>query len=193
MTFSVDDFIGQLQGLLPPGPAWDAEQGVVLGQLLEAWAMEFARIQGDIERLANEADPRFTFDLLGDYERLFGLPTDCMVGIDQTLEQRRNAVVSQMASVGGQSRAYFISLAAAAGYTITITELTPHTVLSAVNYPLYGQDWRYAWQVTGAGALVVDYKKVNGGVNEPLATWGNNLITCLFNRFKPAHTVVIFA
>lgn len=189
---TADDYFGQLKALLPPGPAWDMEQSAYASQLLHGWAEELARVYNRAQDLVEESDPRTTLELLLDYERIFGLPTDCMAGQDLTLEQRRQALVSQMVSVGGQSRAYFIALAAAAGYTVTITEFKKHTVLSGVNYPLYDEAWHYAWRIEGADPFVITYWKVNGGVNEPLASWGNNLLVCLLRRFKPAHTVLIF-
>lgn len=193
MALTSDDFYNQLQDLLPPGPAWDVEQSVNAKQLLLAWATEFARVQADIDRLIDETDPRTTSDLLPDYERIFGLPTDCTAGTDLTLQQRRAALVSQMTSTGGQSRAYFIALAAAVGYTITITEFRPHTVMSDVTVPIYGIEWAHIWQVNNSNNPPPQYLTVQGAVNEPLAVWAGNLLTCLFNRLKPAHTQIIFA
>jgi uncharacterized protein YmfQ (DUF2313 family) len=127
-----------------------------------------------------------------DYERIFGLPTACMYGIDQTVEQRHEALVSQMISVGGQSRAYFIALALAAGFIITITEFKPFDVGMTVADPIYGPDWSFAWQVNAA-TTTITWFRVSGGVNEALAAWGNELLECLINRYKPAHTIAIFS
>ena len=190
---TADDFYNQLTKLLPPGPAWDMEQSVVASQMLAAWADEFSRVYNRAEALIQEADPRTTLELLLDYERVFGLPTDCMAGTDQTLQQRRSALVSQMVSVGGQSKEYLIGLAAAVGYTVTITEFRPNTVLSGVDEPIYGMDFAFIWQVNGANTPAPQFATVMSGVNEPLAVWGGNLLTCLFNRFKPAHTQIIFS
>jgi uncharacterized protein YmfQ (DUF2313 family) len=65
--------------------------------------------------------------------------------------------------------------------------------MSGVDMPIYGLDWAWIWQVNGANAAPPQYLTVFGGVNEPLAIWQGNLLTCLFNRFKPAHTQIIFA
>ena len=189
---SADDYFEQLKALLPPGPAWDMEQSAYASQLLHGWAQELARVYNRAQDLVEEADPRTTPELLLDYERIFGLPTDCMAGTEQTLAQRRQALVSQMVSVGGQDRAYFIALAASVGYTVTIEEFRPHTVLSGVDVPIYGMEWAFIWRVNGANTPAPQYLTVLGGVNEPLAVWGGNLLTCLFNRFKPAHTQIIF-
>jgi uncharacterized protein YmfQ (DUF2313 family) len=191
MDLNAADFKNQLANLLPAGPAWDLD-GSSAEQFLDAWAEEFFRAQARAAALITEADPRSTFDLLPDYERIFGLPTDCMIGVDQTLAQRRNALLAQMTSIGGQSRQYFIDLAAAAGFVITITEFKPFSVGGTVDDVLWGPDWAYAWQVN-APPETVTYFRVTSGVNEALASWGNNLLECLINRFKPAHTIAIFA
>jgi uncharacterized protein YmfQ (DUF2313 family) len=186
------DYFRALKALLPFGPAWDLDNDSMASKQIDAWSQEFARVQARADALGEEADPRITYELLPDYERIFGLPTDCMSGVNQTLQQRHNALVSQMTSVGGQSRQYFIDLAAAAGFAITITEFTPFTVGMTVADPLYGTDWRFAWQVN-ASLNTVTHFTVASGVNEALGTWGNNLLECLINRYKPAHTIAIFS
>jgi len=191
MALTADDYYRQLVALLPHGPAWSVEDSNFASQLLNGFAQELARIQARADALIDEADPRSSYELLSDLERNFGLPTDCMAGIDQSLQQRRNALVSQMVSVGGQSRAYFIALAAAAGFTITITEFRPFTVGMTVADPLYGAEWAYAWQVNAQGAAVTHFT-VASGVNESLSAWGNELLECLLKRYKPAHTALNF-
>jgi uncharacterized protein YmfQ (DUF2313 family) len=183
--------LNQLTALLPIGPAWQLDESVLSAQL-DAWSNEFARVQAHIDGHIDEADPRLTYALLPDYERLFGLPADCMVGVDQTLSQRRNALLMQMTGVGSQSRQYYIDLAAAAGYSITITEFTPYNVSMTVDMPIIGPDWAYAWQIN-APSVTVTYFLANSGVNEALASWGNTQLECLINRYKPAHTIAIFS
>jgi uncharacterized protein YmfQ (DUF2313 family) len=193
MDLSADDYARQLAALLPSGPAWATEDVTeTLSLQLNAWAQEFSRIQARADVLIEEADPRITYELLTDYERIFGLPTACMYGIEQTVEQRHEALVSQMISVGGQSRAYFIALALAAGFIITITEFKPFDVGMTVADLIYGPDWYFAWQVNAPTTTVTSFM-VSGGVNEALAAWGNQLLECLINRYKPAHTIAIFS
>jgi len=193
MDLSADDYARQLAALLPPGPAWSTDDAAAtLSSQLNAWAQEFARIQARADVLVEEADPRITYELLTDYERIFGLPTACMYGIEQTVQQRHDALVSQMTSVGGQSRAYFIALALAAGFIITITEFKPFDVGMTVADPVYGVDWVFAWQVNAATTTVTYFRAVSG-VDEALAAWGNQLLECLINRYKPAHTLAIFS
>jgi uncharacterized protein YmfQ (DUF2313 family) len=188
MGLVATDFYNELTALLPSGPAWESDDN----KQLDAWAQELTRIQSRSDVLVEEFDPRTTYELLTDYERIFGLPSACMYGVTQTLEQRHNQLVAQMTSYGGQSRAYFIALALAAGFTITITEFTPFNVGMDVNDIIYGPEWAYAWQINSPINTVV-YFLATSLVSEPLALWGNTLLECLINRYKPAHTIALFA
>lgn len=188
MGLVATDFYNELTALLPAGPAWESDDN----PQLSAWSEELARVQSRADTLVEEFDPRTTYELLPDYERIFGLPTDCMYNIAQTLQQRHSSLVAQMTSFGGQSRAYFINLALSAGFIITITEFKPFSVGGTVADIIYGPEWAYAWQINAPLNTVVNFL-VNSGVNEALGAWGNTLLECLINRFKPAHTIAIFA
>lgn len=187
-----ESYLRQLQALLPPGAAWPREDSATLTQTLWALAEEFARVDGRAATLRDEADPRTTFELLIDWERAFGLPAPCMDGVSQTLQQRRNALVAQVTGIGDQSRQYFIDLAASAGFSISITEFEPWTFSKPFSAPLYGQAWRFAWQVN-APLETVGYWTFRDPFSMPFAWWGNELLECLISRLRPAHTHVLFA
>lgn len=191
MALTTDDYLKQLQALLPQGPAWSREPDAVLTKLLTAFAEEFARVDGRIDGLLNEADPRTTSELLEDWERVAGLPDLC-TGIPETIAQRRELLVAKLTNTGGQSRQFFIDLAAKLGYDITITEFKRFRVTSRVNEQLTNADWSYAWRVNAQQDTVRTFR-VNGRVSEPLATWGNQPLECMITRLKPAHTHVQFA
>jgi len=187
------DFYGMLAKLLPIGPAWDYEDGSTLSNFLDGWSQEFGRWQAAADALVDSADPRSANQLLPDYERIFGLPTACMTGISQSLQQRRNALVAQMTNSGGQSVAYLVGLAAQAGFAVTITEFAVTTVNMGAADGLIDVNWASAFQVNGAvGGMVTNFT-VGSGVDEALAMWGNTLLECLINQYKPAHTVAVFA
>ena len=192
MGVVASDYYLELAALLPPGPAWDLDAPSVLTKFLEAWSQELARIQARADSLVAEADPCTTNEVLADYERIFGLPTDCMTGIIQTLQQRHSALVAQMTGIGGQSISYFINLAASAGYTITITEFTASTVAMTVADAIVGGDWTATWQVNAVLNAVTNFL-ADSLVDEALGSWGNTQLECLINRFKPAHTHALFS
>jgi uncharacterized protein YmfQ (DUF2313 family) len=112
--------------LLPRGGAWPRDQESVLQKVV--WGL--AGIWGDpVEAeaallLTKESDPRSTVMLLPDWERAWGLPDLCLAE-PLTIADRQNALVSRMTMLGGQSRAFFIKLAASIGYVIRITEYAP--------------------------------------------------------------------
>ena len=186
------DYKNELAALLPHGPAWNTEESSTLTNFLDSWSQELARVQDRADVLSNDVDPHITYELLTDYERIFGLPTDCMADIPLTLQQRHNILISQMTSSGGQSRAYFIALALAAGFVVTIIEFKPFDVTGHVVDLIYGADWAYAWQINSP-AVNATHFVVTSLVDESLGTWGNQLIECIINRYRPAHTITIFS
>ena len=182
----------QLQGLLPQGPAWPREPEAVLTLLLDAWASEFSMIDGRANKLADELDPRTTSELLDDWERVVGLPSSCMVGVIQSVAERRAALYSKLTGLGGQSRQFFLDLAASLGYTVTITEYRPYHVNNAVNLPINSELWSFVWQVNSQLNTVRRFT-VGSAVNDALASWGNQLLECAISQLTPAHTKVLFA
>lgn len=194
MGLTTTDYLRQLQALLPPGPAWPRSDDALLTRLLGALAAELARVDGRAQRLVEEADPRTVAELFVDWERVAGLPDACAqaYGGEQTLAQRRVALVGRLTTLGGQSPAYFIGLAAALGYAITITEFRAHSVNDDAEYPLYDTAWNFAWQVNAALNTIADIT-VASTVEDPIAAWGNALLECVIKRLKPAHTAVLFS
>lgn len=191
MGMTAEDYLAQLQALLPQGPAWPRDAGATLTKLLQAMADELARVDSRAATLIGETDPRTTSELLADWERVAGLPDTCVTAA-QTTAQRRAALHARLTTLGGQKGAYFIALAASLGYTVTITEFHQHTVADDVEYPLYGHPWQFAWQVN-APQNTVGTLSVTDTVADPLAWWGNELLECVIRRLKPAHTHTLFA
>ena len=188
------DYLHQLQALLPPGPAWQKDDNALLTRVLSGLSGELARVDGRAWQIAEEADPRTVAELFADWERVTGLPDACAVafGGTQTAAQRRAALLGRLTTMGGQSPAYYIALAASIGYAITITEFRAHTVEDDVNYALFGGAWDFAWQVNAA-LNTINEITVDMTVEDPLAAWGNALLECVINRLKPAHTTLLYS
>lgn len=195
MVMSAAEYLAQLQALLPRGLAWALSRAAVLTALLQAWADEFSRIDARANALADEADPRTTAELLSDWERVAGLPDPC-VTINQTIDQRRAALVSKLTLLGGQSRAYYISIAQAMGYPdATIEEFTGGMNCNDdCNDALGDIDGYFIWRLNlpaSTGGIFV--ATCNSDCNSFLQSWGDEAIECRVNLLKPAHTQVIFA
>lgn len=182
----------QLDALLPQGQAWPREPGSRLHALTRALAEEFARVEARADALLSEALPATTLEMLEDWERVTGLPDPCVTE-SQTIQERRNAMLARLTSAGGQSREFFISLAECLGFTITITEFHPFRAgRSSAGDAACSVEWRHAWRVNAPETTVISFRAGQSAAGEPLRKWGNELLECVFNRVKPAHTVLLF-
>lgn len=194
MAHSPEEYGQLLKNLLPSGAAFVREPGTNLEQLLLGLAVEFSRVEARADQLAVEVNPLNSVELLPDWERAAGLPDKCSGQLETTLQGRRNAVIAKLASTGGQSVQYFIEVAAALGYTITITEFRPFQVgRSRVGEALTNGPWQFAWQINAPGVTVVSFRVGLSAVGEALRTWGNDTLECKIRQIAPAHTIPIFS
>jgi uncharacterized protein YmfQ (DUF2313 family) len=235
VTRTGEEYADAFQRLLPLGQAWPRGEDSVLMKVVRG----LTRIWGDFEIRASkllemESDPRQTIELLPDWERNWGLPDPCYAE-PQSIAERQLALVMRMTLEGGQSRQFFIDVAAMLGYTITITEYRPffiamdgcgdcrtigalppdpmrnqwgqpilappgdHNVsdgeLSArPNYGLGPLEVRYYWTVHVHMAKLTWFRVTSGqtGVDPHLRIGLADDLECLLNRWKPAHTQIIF-
>lgn len=192
-------YAGQMQQLLPTGPAWQVPPGGVMAGLLLALGEEFARIDGRAAALLDEADPRSALELLPDWERVAGLPDECTGQPDDTGE-RQVALHQKLTGLGGQNRAAYVELAARIGYSIVIEEHREARVGMRAGDPVNGLAWAFAWtvHVTPPEGFLTEgeflaYAKVGDRAGVRLVGYGRLDIECVIRRAAPAHTTVLFA
>lgn len=193
MALTAAEYLAQLQALLPPGAAWRRDAGSALTELLAALAEELAHIDQRVDALLAESDPRTTYELLADWERVAGLPDPCTPA-DASIEERRLSLVQRLTMLGGASRQYFIDLAAALGYPgATVTEFRPFTCVSECEDSLtQAPDWPHTWQLNLAETRITNMTCVSA-CNAALRSWGDFTIECVVRRLRPAQTHVLFA
>jgi uncharacterized protein YmfQ (DUF2313 family) len=161
------------------------------------------------DNLLLEAFPDTATLTLSDWERNYQI----IVPAGVSIAQRQRAVVQRRRMRGGLSRRYFVALAAAVGYTITIEEI-PSNGLGG------GATDKYVWRIhvglaempttteftagdSGAGELLTDWDQLgkttsfftagDSGAGELLTDWPDDRnLEELFNNLKPAHTRIIF-
>lgn len=145
----------QFFALQPPGQALPTDPDSVWGRLLDGLAREYGRTESRSSALVRESDPRQSAVLLPDWERVCGLPGDCAIAWDSTLQARRAAVVAQLTGAGGQRIAYFQQLAALLGLSIRVTEYRPFlTGLSRCGQRLNGDhDVRFSGPWWSGGSV----------------------------------------
>ena len=234
---SGSDYGTSLLSLLPQGQAWPKHPGTTLDLacrgLAEYWGFVDSRAADLLER---ESDPRYTIEMLPDWERNWGLPDPCYEA-PLTIAERQLALLMRMTMIGSQSRQFFIDIAAMIGYTITITEYrtfvcgidrvgdarvygaagAPDPIMynewgnpimdangdepvkegELSEWPYYGlgpETNRFYWTVHVHEAKLIWFRVTSGqtGVDPHLRIGLADDLECLLNRWKPAHTQIIF-
>lgn len=193
------DYLQALLDLLPNGPLWDDLRlpGSGLYELLAAIAEEFARVDTRLRRLRNEMDPRYAFELLGEWEDFAGLPDPCTHAKATTLQERRAAVVSKLTYRAGQSRAFYLGLAAALGYSITIVEYKPWVCgVSRLGTDILcgGHNVHQHWRVRVHGPRIARFRTGTSQCGIDLLTKISRAydLECRFKRLNQAHHVLHF-
>jgi uncharacterized protein YmfQ (DUF2313 family) len=156
---------------------------------------ELARIDARIEQLLQEADPRTADEMLEDWERVLGLPDKCAAEEDLSILERRLIAWAKLTEQGGQSRAYFIDLAARYGEPgVTIDEVRPMHCNDTCNDALWSDDDLFTWRVNiPRPPDDVRPMNCNDDCNDALQLYRPSLAECPISERKPAHTSVIFS
>lgn len=188
-------WLGVLQALLPVGRGLTREPGAMLTRLLEAFAAMLLAAQLRVVSLVMQFDPLQAYEVLPDWERLLGLPDNCMVGVDLSLLDRQRIAGQRLVEQGGQSRAYFIDLAERLGEPgCTITEFRQVHCNDDCNALLYSEDDESVWQLNiPHPALNVRLATCNDHCNVALQIYQPSLAECPIRERKPAHTEVLFS
>src|SRR3972149_2523666 len=135
-----------LKGLQPTGRAWSRSSGTI-PELLSGLAAELARVDGRVDDLLDERDSRTVTELIDELEAEWGLPDECL-GSSSDIAERRASILAKIRAIGGLSPAYYIAIAAALGYTITIEEFTPAWCgLAVAGDPCGDQGVLFYWMV----------------------------------------------
>lgn len=181
-----------LFNLLPSGFAWTRQAGTNIDNLILAKASELQRVDNRLDNLLTEAYPLTSFELLTDWERITGLPEGCE-GAATTIQLRREAVDRKLSSIGGQSKAFYEDVAARLGYDVEISDYKVFRAGSgAAGDALNDAPWGHAFRVDAPAETIRSFRAGSGAAGEPLSSWGNQLLECVMNRIKPAHTIAIY-
>jgi uncharacterized protein YmfQ (DUF2313 family) len=190
---SPEDYLAQFQRLLPHGRVWHRGWGWLQDADLLTLMPLWARLQLSLNDLISEIVPCTTSALLPEWEASLCLPDPC-TGPLPTTQQRVAAVCGKFAARGGQSLAYFERLAASLGFEIEIETFVPfYAGRGRCGDRLYDEAWAFAWHVIAIPTQIIYFRTGISTAGDPLATWGNQLLECEFNRLKPAHTIIIFS
>jgi uncharacterized protein YmfQ (DUF2313 family) len=205
-----EEYAHAISALLPQGIAWPRWPDSVLMKVV----FGLAGIMGHADNraadlLEREYDPRITTEMLDWWEQAWGLPDPCYTG-PSTIAERQKALVMRMTMMGGQSRAFFIKMAAYIGYTITISEYRPYMagLDSCGDNREYRADgslgeWpaqvghpamRFVWTVHVKAPRLTWARasKAQVGIDPLLKIARAEDLECIIRRWRPAHTEVLF-
>jgi uncharacterized protein YmfQ (DUF2313 family) len=191
---SAEDYSSALQALMPPGRAWPRNADSVQAAVRRALGRSYQRSDADAQRLLVGAFPATATIMLSEWEGTLGLPDDCSISEIGGISDRQRAVVSKLISTGGLNRQYYIDVAAALGYTITITQFRQAMAgMSVCGDALNGEEWPFTWRIN-APETTIRYAVAGGAYcGDPLASWGNKQLECSLNRIAPSHLNIIFS
>lgn len=192
MGLKADDYRNQMIALQPRGMALPTHEESDWVKLLAALAEEKARADGRVEQLLKEMDPRTTFEMLEDWERVLDLPDPCRIGDPGGLGERRDAAAAKMIQTGSQTPAYFVAIANRLGYDITIEEipLSMSGGLVAGGELSGTEEDRFWWRVNVPVQLSGNFIAGNSVAGDELGSYRPNELECRFGRLKPAHTQI---
>jgi len=174
--YSATDYAAAMRMLLPRGKVWPTDSSSTQSKVIDGLAITAQRSDSAAVDLVTGAFPSTADQLIPEWNKTLGLP-DSGLGTITSTSVNRQQILTKLTATGGQSIAYFQSLASALGFTISITEFVRHTVSTPVSQPINGIYWPFGWKVTVLSS-----------------TTPSNLqsLKAIFNRYKPAHTVLYF-
>lgn len=195
MGMSAEAYGRQLSQLLPPGPAWTQDPTSNLQRSLRALGESFARVHRRSDDLWRETDPRSAYEMLERWEAAFGLPDACSVQGSQTILERLQALNAKVFAVGGQSRDYYIALAALLGYpNATITEYCARRHGRARMGERFGDvDWEQVWQMNLPEQKVADRRHGVSACGERFREWGDTYLECVISHRQQGGSIVLFS
>ncbi len=177
-----------LSSLLPPVSYQTAEPAMQADIVAQGAQLDEADDRG--QSVLAAAYPSRSGDWLARWERLLGLD-----GGSKSYQRRLSAVIAKINATGGLSIPYFIQLAAAAGYSITISEPQPFRAgQNRAGERLAPEDIMFMWfvDVAANSQQVWHFRAGRGTAGSRLSEYADAVIETLFQDLKPAHTDVRF-
>ncbi|HAX5205301.1 TPA: DUF2313 domain-containing protein [Escherichia coli] len=179
--YSLSDYTQALMNLLPRGIAWNRQPDSVQYRVLRGLAGSYQRSDTDACELIAGAFPATADAMLDEWYDSLGMRDDCGTSaFAADVESARKFILARLLSTGGQSREYFTSLAATMGFEVSIREYrVPLCGFSSCGASLNIRNNSFVWMV-----------EVQPPGDE--VTTSTAYLECLFRRYAPAHTLVMF-
>lgn len=193
-----DKYLKLIRKIWPRGKAWERlfSSSSNLYKLSNAYADELCKVDERAFDLIREVDPRSSSELLPDWERLLGLPDECDGDDDKTIQERRQRVIQLLTTRGGQNEQFYKELASNFGFDVDVIsaeDQPPFKAGSRAGDRLTNGNWRYAFVINAPADFLIRFRAGQGAAGDPLVKVGNDTLQCLMEKYKPAHTIVLFS
>ncbi|WP_298283132.1 putative phage tail protein [Acidocella sp.] len=192
---SPEDVQAEALALSPPGQAFPRDPASNWGKMLLPLAKELSRVEGLAEALLHEIDPRQAQYLLAEWAALVGPDPYGRDISGYSTGQMQAYLYQRLVSLGGQSRAFYLAVAAALGVTITIEEFQT-TIYGAAVYgsAIYSETpVQFYWRVTVPASPVTNAVYGSARYGDPYGSVEQNPIVPVIQSLAPAHTIPIFS
>lgn len=177
---------------MPRGRVWPKDPTSTQWQALSGLTPSYAQLVARANFLLSDAFPVMPFELLPEWESSLGLPDPC-AGTAPTIQARQQQVNARFIAGGGQSVAFFVSIAAALGYVVTITQFTASHFGQPFGNPFCNAAWTHVWQVNAPTFSVQHFTFGISGMGEFFSSFANTVLQCEIQRLTPAQSTVIFS
>lgn len=188
------DYDLALTYLLPPGPAWNRATGSPGSAVLTSGATQLQRIDALAMKLVEESDPRTCAETFEDWLRVYGIPDECMIGIEDLTDEQKRQALLLLVRRSGLTHDFYAQLGAVFDIDIDTGVCDPFRVTSRVDSPIYGTDWAHAYVIVVRTSLSSSKNlfRTTSRADERLASWGISFLECLVRKNAPAHAEVVF-
>ncbi len=183
----------EMQALSPPG--YSRSPDAMWGKQLAPAAAEASLIEQMGEVLHREIDPRQSIYLLPEWQAEFGADPYGVDTSSMITPQLQAYLYQRLINRGGQSRAFYIALAASLGVPISITEFIVTRYEAAVydTADYVEPPAQFQWIVTLPATQITTGVYDDLQYDEASETIAQSPIASILTALAPAHTQVIFS
>ena len=182
-----------LTAFYPAGSAFESAntEGSVFGDFNEGLSGEIKRVYDDMNNLSEDYDILVTDELLPQWENAVGIPDECFPGTG-TKAVRRSHVLVKFAKMNVQTAAEFEALGVALGFADISVKPLRDNALPPYDVPFFPTSLpnsRYVIVVQGSN-IVANIPPYD--VPFTPASNTQSILSCVFNKVKPANVKIIF-
>jgi uncharacterized protein YmfQ (DUF2313 family) len=166
-------------------------EGSNLRKVLIGLACEWLRTRDKIDEMYEEYDINSTTQYIEEWERVVGIPDDCINNAG-SLEDRRQNILLKLAGVNVTTAKQFENLAALLGFTVTVeTGVETSTFPMTLPFILLSEaEAPFVIVVTLDASLEPSGLPLT--LPFTLSEQAPEILQCFFEKLKPANTTVIF-